>query len=481
MPHFPHHVIAAGVALIATLALATLSVNRLVRRKLRPAMLLFGGYLLAHAALAFRPDLLPGEDDFRSYERLAFAAGTITLLVVSLVNPLRVDRTPDRFPSIVQDAINIGLLLLVATFALGDKFLATSAVSAVVIGFALQDTLGNAFAGLAIQSEKPFRVGHWVTIGEHEGRVTEVTWRATKLRTKSGNFVVLPNSEVGKTAITNFSEPVAPTRLFVDVGITYDAAPNRVKGVLKDAIRDCSLILRSPEPQVLVMSFDDSAIRYRIQYWIADYEKDELAWDQVRTSVYYALRRTGIEIPYPIAVEIGREDRPPDVDALARDREAVLERLDLFAPLTPDQRRQVAASTTLATFGDAEVIVRESDAGDSMFVVVSGAAAILVNGGTTQVAVTEAGGYFGEMSLLTGEPRSATVRAVGDTTVLEIPAAVFRGLAQSSPHAVEQVGVAAATRRLELDRVRAATAAAAAVADVPGTLLAKMRRFLGIG
>src|SRR5690606_14202522 len=126
------------------------------------------------------------------------------------------DRIPDRFPSIVQDAIVIGVLILVATFAFGDEFLATSAVSAVVVGFALQDTLGNAFAGLAIQSEKPFNVGHWITVGEHEGRVAEVTWRATKLRTKTGNFVIVPNSEVGKAPITNYSEPAAPTRLSIE-------------------------------------------------------------------------------------------------------------------------------------------------------------------------------------------------------------------------------------------------------------------------
>ena len=130
---------------------------------------------------------------------------------------------PDRYPSIVQDAFVIGMLMLVATL-FGDRFVATSAVGAVVLGFALQDTLGNAFAGLAIQSEKPFNIGHWITVGDHEGRVAEVTWRATKLRTKTGNFVIVPNSEVGKAPITNYSEPAAPMRLFVDVGVTYDAA-----------------------------------------------------------------------------------------------------------------------------------------------------------------------------------------------------------------------------------------------------------------
>ena len=143
---------------------------------------------------------------------------------------------PERFPNIVQDTIIIGLFLVVATVVMQEKFLTTSAVGAVVIGFALQDTLGNMFAGLAIQVEKPFRVGHWITVGPFEGLVSEVTWRATKLRTKAGNLVVLPNAFISKEAITNYSEPTAPTRLEVDVGVSYGVPPNQVKAALAEAL-----------------------------------------------------------------------------------------------------------------------------------------------------------------------------------------------------------------------------------------------------
>ena len=203
------HLIAGTAALVAAVAIWGLTLNRIVRRKLRLSIFLFGIYAAAHLVFALRPAFMPRIDtDFYSFERLAFAAALINLLVVSLINPLRADRVPDRFPSIVQDAIVIGMLMLIATFAFGEKFLATSAVSAVVLGFALQDTFGNAIAGLAIQSEKPFNIGHWVRVGDFEGRVAEVSWRATRLRTKTGNFIVLPNNIVSKEAIINYSEPV---------------------------------------------------------------------------------------------------------------------------------------------------------------------------------------------------------------------------------------------------------------------------------
>jgi small-conductance mechanosensitive channel len=267
-----------AIALAVALAISSATVNRLVKRKLRLSVFFLLVYLAFNALLLVRPDLAAAQTrELLAIERVVLAAALINLFVVGLLNPLRADRIPDRFPSIVQDAMVIGILILVATFAFGEEFLATSAVTGVVIGFALQDTLGNAFAGLAIQSEKPFNVGHWITVGEHEGRVAEVTWRATKLRTKTGNFVILPNSEVGKAAITNYSEPAAPMRLHIEVGISYDAPPNRVKAVVTKALASCPLVLTSPPPDAMVRDFGDSAVIYRVRFWTDDFELDEEA------------------------------------------------------------------------------------------------------------------------------------------------------------------------------------------------------------
>ena len=253
LSHSPGHLIVGVAALAATLLVSSITRNRLVRHKLRLSVFLLAGYILVNLILAFRDTALPISDpQLRSLEQLALAAALINLFVVSLINPLRADRVPDAFPSILQDAMVIGTLVLVATFVFEDKLLTTSAVSAVVVGFALQDTLGNAFAGLAIQSEKPFRVGHWIKVGDFEGRVSEVTWRATKLRTKSGNFIVLPNNQVSQQAITNFSEPAVPTRLELDVGASYMSTPAAVKAALMEAFAQVPRVLKAPAPDALV-------------------------------------------------------------------------------------------------------------------------------------------------------------------------------------------------------------------------------------
>jgi CRP-like cAMP-binding protein len=337
--------------------------------------------------------------------------------------------------------------------------------------------LGNAFAGLAIQSERPFHVGHWIRVGEFEGRVAEVTWRATKLRTKTGNFVILPNNLVSKEAITNYSEPSVPTRLEVEVGASYTSAPNQVKAAMREAMAQVPCVLAAPAPDVLVMAFADSAITYRARFWVTDYELDDEARDRVRAAIYYAFSRHGIEIPFPIQVQYDLDPPRPDETTDEKHRQALLSEVDLFASLTDEQRRTIASATQMRTFGGGEVIVREGEPGQSMYVVASGKVAVVLEPDRRTVATIERGGYFGEMSLLTGEGRSATVIARVDSVVLEIDAELFRKLARESPHAIERIGVDAITRRSELTQARNA-ARGVALADAPASLLSRMKRFL---
>ena len=137
----------------------------------------------------------------------------------------------------------------------------------------------------------------------------------------------------------------------------------------------------------------------------------------------------------------------------------------------------MASATKARTYGNDEPIVRQGDPGESMFIVGSGRAVVVLEPDRREVATIESGGYFGEMSLLTGDPRTATVLARGDTLVFEINADLFRRLGATDPQAVERVGIAAAARRVELDKVRASTIGQA-VADAPATFMDRMRRFL---
>jgi len=469
-----------GFALgIGALVLRAASVNHLVRRRLWLSIALLAAYTGINAALALSPALADYGPRLRSIEQLLIVLALINALVYVAVNPLRHDRVPDQFPSILQDAIVVGVFLVVATFVFQEKLLTTSAVGAVVIGFALQDTLGNAFSGLAIQIEKPFHVGHWVKVGDFEGRVHEVTWRATKLRTKTGNLVVLPNNLVSKEAVTNYSEPALPTRHEIEVGATYLRSPGEVKAALTEALGQAPLVLAEPAPEVLLVDFGASAIHYRVRFWIADYGRDEAARDQVRSAIYYAFHRQGIEIPWPIQVEYSRQEEPAGTPAAARAE--LLRGVGVLAPLSDTERLALAGAARERLFADREAVVREGAAGRSLFVICDGAVRVSVAPGDREVARLERGAYFGEMSMLTGDPRTATVAAVGDCRVLEITAEVFRSVAEADPGIIDAIGRVALERRKGLQETKDAAAAALAQVETPLSLAAKIRKFLRLG
>jgi len=373
----------------------------------------------------------------------------------------------------------IALFGVIATVLLREQLLTTSAVGAVVVGFALQDTLGNLFAGLAIQIDKPFRVGQWVQFDDREGQVQEITWRATKLRTKSGQFLIVPNSVISKEPVLNHSEPTVPTRIDVEIGASYSVPPNNVKRAIQEAIANSPLVMKAPEPQVLIKNFGASAIDYVAQFWIEDYAIDRTARDQVRTNLWYTFRRHNIEIPYPIQIQYERTEEPIRTERHIASAADHLAGVSLFETLDADARAALAKGADEHLFGAGEAIVRQDAEGDSMFVLMKGSARVALEPSGQEVAVIPAGGCFGEMSMLTGDRRSATVRAVGDVALLEISANDFRELALANPGLLDHISTMMSDRRTGLDDARS-RAMAVAPGAAPQTLLARMRAFLKV-
>jgi small-conductance mechanosensitive channel/CRP-like cAMP-binding protein len=465
--------VALGVVLAALAAVR----SRFVRARLVFAavlLLVAAAFELALGRAIGDPALVGG------LARLCLVAAGLFAAVSLFFNPWRHDRPSERVPAIVQDVIVIALFAIAATMLLDEKVLTTSAVGAVVVGFALQDTLGNFFAGLAIQVEKPFRIGQWIRVGGFEGRVEEVTWRATKLLTKAGQFVIVPNSLVAKDPILNYSEPIVPTRLQVDIGLSYDAAPNLAKRALLEALSNAPLVLRDPAPDVVVIDFAASSVSYRARFWIGDFGQDDLAYDQVRSNLWYTLRRHGIEIPYPIQIEYSREEQPARPPSRIRYLADRLAQIDLFAGLDDAGRTRLAEACPEHLFGAGERIVRQGDPGQSMFVVLDGRVRITLEPSGQEVAVTSRGGFFGEMSMLTGEPRTATVSALDDALLVEITADRFRELALARTGLVEQVSEMVVARRAGLESARAAADHAHAMAPTKAGLIARIKNYLSL-
>lgn len=467
----------AGLVVIAVLHQST--ANRLIKKRLRFSAFLLVLLLGLWSYASLYP---PGEQSsFDEIVRMIGVLALVSALVPLSLNPFRHDRASDRFPGIVQDALVVALFALVCLYFLGHKVLAISAVGGVVVGLALQDTLGNMFAGLAIQMEKPFRVGHWIQTGKYEGMVLEISWRATRIRTKDNNYVVIPNGVLSKESILNFSEPTLPTRLFVDVSVSYDDPPNRVKQAILEVIGENSQILRQPEPDVLLLEFGNFAVAYRARFWITDYDQEVPIRDQVRTGIYYSFRRHGIHIPLPMQVQIHRFDQAARGPAdRVRDWKGVLSHVDVLAPLSEREIEYLAETGREQVYGAGETIVQQGDPGDSLCVIREGRVRVQVSAGDAGQAQVESlgpGEFFGEMALLTGEPRSATVVAETDCSVLSIKVDEFRNVILANPSSVEEISRIVARRLQQLQATVSSLHAARPMAEASGTLLSRIRHF----
>jgi len=467
-----------GIALVVTsLGLLRATINRHIRGRLLLSAGLFAVFALSE--LLLRNFALPEQTRLllRDVSPLVMAFAAINLVLAFALNPWKINRLPDRFPSIVQDALLILLFGFAATLILGDRILAMTAVGAVVLGFALQDTLGNLFSGLAIQIEKPFRVGDWVAVGGQEGRVSEITWRATKLLTRAGTMIVVPNSIMAKDTITNYSVPTREIRLSVDVAVSYNVPPSVVKSVIREALQNASEISSGREPEIRLIDFAASAMTYRVRFWVDDYDTDDSAPDEVRSYIYYAFRRNNITIPYPIQIEMS-----PEEGGMANRQATVDPRLiasvPMFAALTEAERAQLLAVGVPVTYGRGEAIVRQAQPGRSLFIIRQGEAGVTLSGTVGEVARLRAGDVFGEMSLLTGEARTATVTAVSDCDLLEIDADGFRRVVVANPSVLERITNVTAARREELARHRESHSVVTATADPEHSFLARVRGFL---
>ncbi|HEU5249006.1 MAG TPA: mechanosensitive ion channel family protein [Thermoanaerobaculia bacterium] len=314
--------------------------------------------------------------------------------------------------------------------------LATSAVLSVVIGLALQETLGNLFSGLALHLEKSVQVGDMVRSGETVGTVEELSWRAMKLRTMEGNILLIPNSIASRERLEVFPRPGRPIARTLTVGLEYDLPPARGREALEAAGRDLAGIAPYPEPVAYVKSFDSYSIAYELRYWLEDYARFLELDSQIRERVWYRLDRENIRIAYPLHRQLRYEAGPFTTPSRREAIEAAISNVDLFALLSDEARGRLADGAIEKRFAAGEMVVREGDRGDSMFIIEAGRLAVSAHGSVGQsqkLAVLEPGSAFGEVSLLTGDPRTATVRALTEATLLEIDKATLSPILRENP------------------------------------------------
>jgi small-conductance mechanosensitive channel/CRP-like cAMP-binding protein len=480
------------VALIAALALYFLA--RLFLTKFSISRQKAGGAFFSRLSLPIiillvvfilEAVALPISPTFRNYLDAALVFGIIFLIIrffdAALFSWYTRKQKPFPLPDVLRGLI-LGVIYLLVLFVVLKNivqvnitpFLATSAILTMVLGLAFQGVLSNILAGMSLHFTKSFSRGDWVGIGPHEGVVVDTNWRETRIQDRQSNIIVLPNNIVASEKITNFSQPDLKTALILPFKINYKAPAAEVLRTLIEAAGDCPDVLKAPAPLAFITSYDDIGVSYLLKFWITDFARKNSIVTDVGRLAWYKLRRKNIEI----AIALGDQVR----DALAAVREKPAGRVEPATPAGESERertfldlmyssflrgrpgekveglivsekelRSLASMVDRHAYTKGEVLFRQGDKGTSSYVVAKGKVRgeiVYEEGGKkflSEFAVGP-GGLFGEMSLFTGMPRTATGIVEEESELLEITAEDFAVLLDQIPALAEVIAETVSSR-----------------------------------
>jgi small-conductance mechanosensitive channel len=453
------------------------------RLRIRAAVVLFAlsflgmlvsGMLISYGADTESARLTPLTTALRWTSWLARfieAVAIINLASVLLFDVL-LDAARLKPPRIMRDLL-VALTYIIAAITLLSQggvdltgIVATSAVITAIIGFSLQDTLGNIMGGMALQMERTIGVGDWVRIDQQEGMVKEIRWRQTSIETRNWDTVVIPNSVLMKGQVTLLGRRSgAPVqhRQWVYFNVDFRFAPADVIEAVEKALQAEPIpnIALEPAPHCIVVELMDSYARYAARYWLTDLALTDPTDSVVRSRIYFALRRAGIPLSIPAQSLFITED-----DARRRERKLheeiearvqTLSGVELFHSLTDEERQQLASALSVAPFARGEAITRQGAEAHWLYIMTKGEAEVRVaiDGNLSRkVATLREGDFFGEMGLMTGEPRTATITALTSVECYRLDKESFHQIIKSRPEIAEDISHVLARRRVELEAVR---------------------------
>ena len=395
---------------------------------------------------------------------LASCGRSLVLLLVDVIFGRRTHRAPPRIFRDVTQAIVYVIIVLITLRAIGvepTSLLTTSALLTSVIGLSLQDTLGNMVSGLALQMQRPFQVGDWIQFDPDPrqiGQVTEVNWRATTVMTSELVELIIPNAHLAKAAIRNYSRPSTVSRRTITVQGPYESSPGRVHDAILQTIVGTSGVLADPPPWVQTRNFADSGIEYAIHFFVDDFASRDRIDGHVRDRVWYALQRGEIEIPFPQRTVhthlVSEESRGRSLERELERRDRVLRCVDFLDVLPAEAHRALAAAASVHLYAPGEVVVSQGDHSGELFIIDRGEVVVELpreDKTPREVARLGSGKFFGEMGLMTGEERRATVRAMVECELLVVSHDAFQATLASNRDVIEKISELLSSRQAQLE------------------------------
>jgi CRP-like cAMP-binding protein len=461
--------------------------------RLRVALWFLGLHLL----------LLPAVGTLRAYEFSSHSELHITALMFGILAAIEVTacflfavalpRAGLRSPRILRD---------VMVFVLGSRaglnlsgLIATSTVITAVVGLSLQDTLGNVMAGLFLQMDQSVQVGDWLKVGDLSGLVTETRWRYTSVETRNWETLIIPNGSLVRNQFLVLGRRHGRPRQWrrwVYFNVDFRYSPSDVIGAVSECLLAAPIVnvASDPAPNCILIDLHESYGRYAARYWLTDLSVDDPTDSAVRVRIYFALKRVGIPLSIPahaiFMTEETQERKAIKSEEEERRRLQALSNVNLFDHLSDVDKQRLAAGLRYAPFARGEVMTRQGAVAHWLYMILTGGVSVRVageHGVEREVSRLAAPGFFGEMSLMTGEPRAATVIALTDVECYRLDAATFQEIIREHPELAEKVAEVLAQRRADLLAAIAqlGVEAQARAGVSKHDLLRQIKVFFGIG
>jgi small-conductance mechanosensitive channel len=481
--------IAAAIAVVGVVALTWLFPKPTTARiTFSVVFLAVYTYALARAGiLPVRPAPPPFQEEKRilvqALEILWWFGAARLLVTLSRAFVLLYGRPHERkfATDLLAGVVYIGAVFAVVGLVFDlpiTGLLATSGVVAIVLGLALQSTLADLFSGIALNIERPYRIGDWIALeGNLEGQVTEFNWRATHVTTITRDDVVVPNSVVAKSRIINYSFPTRIHGVKFTISLDDATAPARGAEILQHAIITCPSVLPDPPPRVKASGFGAASVDYTVRFFVADYGQAVRVKGEVLDLIFRHTAWAGVSLSTPRQdINLTQSAKPADRPAAAP---SVIDRLPLFHLLSPAERGSVAALLTRRDVAPGEAVILMGEPGDSMYFIDRGVFSVTRPRGDGLEEVTRLGPgeFFGEFAMLTGEPRNATVSALTPATVYELRKSEIAPILKARPELRGELSRVLADRKATNDEAQELPTA---VGDDDATLASRLfERFEG--
>ncbi|MEZ2229937.1 mechanosensitive ion channel domain-containing protein [Microcoleus sp.] len=411
-----------------------------VRRFLLPSLTVF---LVMREFFGFTK----ADASLRIVETVFWIAAIVTC--VSLVNAVLTPRSRKKpwqiyIPGLFFEVTRIGIILLIAAYILGgvwavdlSKVAEALGIGSLVMALALQDTLSNLVSGFLLLFEGPFKIGDWIRVGEQEGEVIELNWRAVRLKTRDRDVIIIPNSVLGKDAIYNYTllDPLHTET--VDLKFSDKYPPNLVKRILQSAALATEGILSDPVPVVVTKSYDSFAIVYEVRFYILNFIDLIQVRDDFMTRVYYAAKRNNLTTPVPISIQGNNFDlNALKADDKQLDVAAYLRSLPYFSAIESEQLDKLAAKAILQDYGVGEKLLKIGEQNQGLYIIRSGSVKLSVkdiHDREIDCAYLSKDDIFGEMALLVGELSPVTATVIDDLQVIILDSYSANQLIESNP------------------------------------------------